>query len=153
VNTSYSPPVMTAILSLIFSLATATAHTQDIEKTAQAKLAAAAAKMESTCGDEVKKFCSTVTPGEGRMVFCLMAHEDKLSPACTIEMHQAAMNVQMLAGLLKDATTLCRGDLGKVCGQTQAGHGRLIQCLMTNKAKVSNECADAVQKLVDFAGG
>ena len=28
------------------------------------------------------KFCGQVTPGEGRLVLCMMAHEDKVSNKC-----------------------------------------------------------------------
>jgi len=65
-------------------------------------------------------------------------------------MFDAAKNVKLLTDIMKQASDMCRGDVAKLCGQTQVGHGRLIQCLMTNKTNVSSNCADAVQKIANF---
>ncbi len=45
------------------------------------RLTAGIQKLEAACGEDIKKYCSTVTPGEGRIVHCMQAHEDKISPA------------------------------------------------------------------------
>jgi hypothetical protein len=34
------------------------------------------------CAADQKKFCNDVKPGEGRVVQCLLKHEESLSPAC-----------------------------------------------------------------------
>lgn len=34
------------------------------------------------CADDVKKFCAGVKAGEGRIMQCLKAHTQELSPAC-----------------------------------------------------------------------
>ena len=34
------------------------------------------------CADDIKKYCTDSDPGEGRMVYCMQAHEDKISPKC-----------------------------------------------------------------------
>jgi hypothetical protein len=34
------------------------------------------------CSKEIKTYCSSVTPGGGRLVSCAKAHEDKLSSEC-----------------------------------------------------------------------
>ena len=46
----------------------------DIAKAVQEKLAAEAAKLDNSCADDIKKYCSDVTPGEGRMIYCMQAH-------------------------------------------------------------------------------
>lgn len=140
----------TVFCGSILALSSICACAQHLESSARAKLTAAATKMEDSCGTEIKQFCSTVTPGEGRMVFCMEAHEDKLSPKCTAAMIDAAKDINAFSDMLKTATEMCRGDVKKACGQTQIGHGRLLQCLMANKASVSSNCSDAVQKIADF---
>ena len=138
--------------ALVVALSASSAYSQSNIATAlQAKLAASAAKFDNSCGDEIKNFCSTVTPGEGREVLCIEAHEDKLSPKCLFGMHEAAKKLKSAVDTVKDATSACRDDIGKFCGQTPAGQGKLLQCLMTNKASVSKACADNIQKLSDFA--
>src|SRR5271168_4159863 len=149
-NISHTAPAAIAAIALAVALMTSPANSQSNVTTAiQAKLAAATAKLQSSCGDEIKNFCSTVTPGEGREVLCIEAHEDKLSPKCLFDMQEAAKNLKLAGDTLKEATAACQGDVAKLCAQTPAGQGRLLQCLMTNKASVSQPCATSLQKLSD----
>jgi hypothetical protein len=151
-NIPYIARAATAAAALAAALTASAAYSQsDVATAVQAKLAAGAAKLESSCGDEIKNFCSTVTPGGGGVLLCIEAHEDKLSPKCLFDMHEAAKNHKLAADALKEAAVACRGDVGKYCGQIKLGQGRLTQCLMTNKASVSNACADSLQKLSDLA--
>ena len=69
------------LLPLLAFLSVASAYAQtDIGKTVLEKLTARVAKFESACAKDIKKYCKTVTPGEGRMIYCMQAHEDKISP-------------------------------------------------------------------------
>ena len=36
------------------------------------------------CENESTTFCSTVTPGQSRLMMCLGAHEDKISVDCAV---------------------------------------------------------------------
>jgi hypothetical protein len=40
------------------------------------------AEQRAACGADVKKFCSNVTPGGGRLIKCLSEQKDKVSAAC-----------------------------------------------------------------------
>ena len=42
------------------------------------RIAGAIGRIEGACREELRNFCSTVTPGEGRLCSCMQAHEDKL---------------------------------------------------------------------------
>ena len=104
----------TVFCGSILALSSICACAQDLESSARAKLTAAATKMESSCGSESKQYCSPVTPGEGRMVFCMEAHEDKLSPKCTAAMIDAAKDIwrMPLSDMLKTATeNVPRGEV------------------------------------------
>ena len=35
-----------------------------------------------------------MTPSEARMIYCMQAHEDKISPKCAFELGEAATSVQ-----------------------------------------------------------
>ena len=61
----------------------------DLRKTILEKLTARVAKLESACAEDIQKYCSTVTPGEGRMIYCMQAHEDKISTKCAFELGEA----------------------------------------------------------------
>ena len=62
----------------------------DLGKTILEKLTAKVAKLESACANDIKKYCKTVTPGEGRLIYCMQAHEDKISVKCAFELGEAA---------------------------------------------------------------
>ena len=123
----------------------------DIIKAVQSKLAGSIAKLESSCGDDIKKFCSAVTPGEGRLLHCMQAFEDQISPKCAYDAHDAALNFQAAADRLQLAVTACHDDIVKLCGKTPPGQGRIAQCLITNKAQAAPQCAAAIDKLEAIA--
>ena len=110
----------------------------DLGKTILEKLTARVAKLESACAKDIKKYCSTVTPGEGRMIYCMQAHEDKISAKCTFELEEAATSVQTAADVLKDAVIACKAEINGVCGKILAGPG-------------SNRCVPAVEQINSFS--
>lgn len=137
-------------LLAILSVGSASAQT-DITKAIQEKLAAEAAKLENSCADDIKKYCSDVTPGEGRMLYCMHAHEDKISPKCAYDLEEAAADVQLSADNLKEAITACKAEIGGVCGKTQPGQGRIAACLFANKSTASKACGDVLGKIEAMA--
>ena len=42
----------------------------------------AAQSIFDTCKTDLKAYCSQVNPGNGRIISCLYAHEDRLSESC-----------------------------------------------------------------------
>jgi hypothetical protein len=48
----------------------------------KAKAEAVVAKLKAACESDLKTYCSNVTAGEARTVFCMLAHEDKISEGC-----------------------------------------------------------------------
>jgi Cysteine rich repeat len=140
------------VLSLLVMLSVGSASAQtDITKAIQEKLAAEAAKLEESCADDIKKYCGDVTPGEGRMIYCMQAHEDKISPKCAFDLEEAATDVQLSADNLKDAITACHAEITGVCGKTTPGQGRIAACLIANKSTASKNCVDALGKIEAMA--
>ena len=123
----------------------------DLGKTILEKLTAKVAKLESACANDIKKYCRTVTPGEGRMIYCMQAHEDKISVKCAFELGEAATNVQTAADALKDGVIACKAEITGVCGKTVPGQGRIAACLLANKSSASSGCAEALKKIEAMA--
>jgi len=123
----------------------------DLGKTILEKLTAKVAKLESACASDIKKYCRTVTPGEGRMIYCMQAHEDKISVKCAFELEEAATNVQTAADALKDGLIACKAEITGVCGKTVPGQGRIAACLIANKSTASSGCAEAIKKIEAMA--
>ena len=113
------------------------------------RLAANFKKLETSCGEDIKKYCSTVTPGEGRILYCMEAHEDKISDGCASVLDEVVFQAEATADHLREAVNACRGDIDKFCANTSPGQGRIAACLAANRTSVSQSCAEAVQKLQD----
>jgi Golgi apparatus protein 1 len=137
-------------LLAVMSIGAASAQT-DVGKTILDRLTAKVAKLESACAGDIKKYCKTVTPGEGRLIYCMQAHEDKISVKCAFELGEAATSVQNSADALKDAVIACKAEITGVCGKTVPGQGRIAACLMANKSAASDGCKDALSKIEAMA--
>src|SRR5689334_13225801 len=69
---------ITTIL-LVASVSTGTSFAEtDLATSVKEKAAAAVVKLQSACGQDVRNYCSSVTPAEGRLILCMEAHDDKL---------------------------------------------------------------------------
>ena len=136
---------------LAFLLAGPVCAQADLGKTILEKLTARVVKLESACASDIKKYCRTVTPGEGRMIYCMQAHEDKISVKCAFELEEAATNVQTAADALKDGLIACKAEITGVCGKTVPGQGRIAACLIANKSTASSGCAEAIKKIEAMA--
>jgi len=95
------------------------------------------------CKVELEKYCSNVTPGEGRVLACLYAYNDKLSGRCEYVLYDAAVRLERAVAALSYAVNECSSDLKKFCGNVEAGEGRLLDCLQKNDAQVSPRCKQA----------
>jgi hypothetical protein len=146
-NTMYLLARLT-LLPLLAALSIGSASAQtDVGKNILEKLTAKVAKLESACARDIKKYCRDVTPGEGRIIYCMQAHEDKISVKCAFELGEAATSVQSSADALKDAVIACKAEITGVCGKTVPGQGRIAACLMANKSTASDGCKEALQKI------
>jgi hypothetical protein len=97
------------------------------------------------CKTELETYCKTVTPGEGRVLACLYAYQDKLSGKCEYALYNAAARLERAVAALTYVTNECEADLAANCGGVKAGEGRLLQCLEKNDAKVSQRCKGALK--------
>jgi hypothetical protein len=95
------------------------------------------------CKAEIEKYCANVTPGEGRMLACLYAHEDKLSGRCEFALYDASVRLERAVAALSYAANECSADIKKHCSRVETGEGRILECLQKNDAQVSNRCKQA----------
>ena len=109
---------------------------------AQQKLAEQVAK---GCDQEIKTYCKDVTQGQGRILACLYAREDKLSGKCEYALYDAAVQLERAVNSLAYVANECRDDLKSFCSGTEPGGGRLLQCLDKNSANVSSRCKQALK--------
>ena len=97
------------------------------------------------CKKELDTYCKTVTPGEGRILACLYAYEDKLSGKCVYALYEAANQLERMVMALRYLASECKSDISSLCADTEPGEGRILKCLDKNHAKVSARCKQAAK--------
>ena len=105
--------------------------------------------VETGCAAEISTFCSQVSPGEGRLLACFYAHEDKLSGQCQYALYSAAAQLDQAVSALNYVATQCEDDLITHCANVQIGEGRVLECLRAHADSVSPACTQAVNDVFE----
>jgi hypothetical protein len=95
------------------------------------------------CKQELDQYCKNVTKGEGRVLACLYAYEDKLSGKCVYALYDASNQLERAVTALRYLANECKSDISALCADTQPGEGRILKCIQNNDAKVSARCKQA----------
>lgn len=69
--------------------------------------------LKKACNKELTTFCKGVVPGEGRILACLYAFENRVSDKCAYAVYDAADELERAVAALKFAAAQCKGDLLK----------------------------------------
>ena len=102
----------------------------------------------SACERDLVQFCSTVNPGEGRLLHCVAAHEDQLSGQCAYALYQAATLLDQLAAAIGYFAASCAADIKTHCSDVEPGDGRVLSCLNDQGEALTASCAQAIQDTV-----
>ena len=102
--------------------------------------------LKKACHQELTTFCKGVQPGEGRILACLYAFQDRVSGKCEYAIYDAAAQLDQAAMALKFAAAECKDDLLKYCGNVQVGNGRVKACLDKNEKSLSEKCKEALKQ-------
>jgi Cysteine rich repeat len=109
-----------------------------------ASVQALAEQLLEGCAREVETHCATVTAGEGRLLACLYAYGDKLSGPCELALYDTAVRLGRAISTLTYVANQCRTEIGSLCAGSQAGGGRVAQCLHDHAAELSGPCDRAL---------
>jgi hypothetical protein len=104
-------------------------------------------RVKDGCKTELESYCKEVTPGEGRLLACLYAFEDKLSSRCDYALYDAATRLEHAATALAHGATECKSDIEKHCAAVQSGEGRILECLKKQGDKLSERCRRAMKDI------
>ena len=102
----------------------------------------------TSCEADIKQYCSQVTPGEGRLLHCAAAHEDKLSGQCSYALYQAASLLEQLSVAIAYVAQSCETEINTLCGDVKAGEGRILTCLEGNSESLGDACKKALADTV-----
>jgi len=96
------------------------------------------------CEADLEQYCSQVTPGEGRLLHCVAAHEDKISGQCQLALFGAAVVLSELADAIQYLAESCATEIESLCADVAMGEGRVLACLAENEAELGEQCASAL---------
>lgn len=106
--------------------------------------------LAADCAAEIPKYCSGVTPGAHRIVACLISQEDKISPRCRMTAYLGSDELGIRMKALKAMATSCSADILQYCSAVSAGGGRIYDCLMKNKATLTDDCRNQIPTAQQF---
>ena len=101
-------------------------------------------QVQKGCATEIKTYCDEVTMGEGRLLACFYAHEDKLSGQCQYALYSAAAELEHAVSALNYVAGQCQDDIVEHCGNVQLGEGRILDCLDSHAEQISASCTQAM---------
>jgi len=102
----------------------------------------------TACETDLQNYCSQVTPGNGRLLHCMAAHEDKISGQCEYAFYQAATLLEQLSVAINYLAQECKIDIDIHCSDVEVGDGKILACLAEHDAEVSESCKKAVSDTV-----
>lgn len=121
--------------------ALAQTRAEDVTAAMQGQLAA---EVLEGCNAELVQYCANVTPGEGRLLACLFAYDDKLSGQCEFALYNAAVRLERALGTIAYVVSECDDEIESHCTDVAAGEGRIAQCLVDHRDDLSEACSRAL---------
>jgi hypothetical protein len=111
-----------------------------------AVFAAANARAEDPCAEDVKRLCWNVAPGGGRVEACLKENVAALSAACRDERQR---NEARVKEYLQEFMNACSLDVNRFCANVKPGGGRINACLSDYYVVLTSSCQEHVDGLKD----
>jgi hypothetical protein len=96
------------------------------------------------CNSEITAYCGEVTPGEGHLLGCLYADEDKLAGHCQNAFYDAAVRLERAVHAVVYVAAECSTEIDAHCANLQPGEGRIAQCLKENQSQLGPGCSQAL---------
>ena len=102
----------------------------------------------NACEGDLQKYCSQVTPGNGRLLHCMAAHEDKISGQCEYAFYQAATLLEQLSVAIRYFAQECKTEIETLCSDVVVGDGKMLACLDEHEEDVGEGCKKAIADTV-----
>jgi sporulation protein YlmC with PRC-barrel domain len=99
--------------------------------------------VEGACGKEISNYCGNVTRGEGRLVLCMQAHEDRLGLRCQFALYRASRKLEGVINRVEQIADACWSDIEAQCGNADS----IGRCVMEKRESLSQPCRTVMSKL------
>jgi hypothetical protein len=126
------PTTLFALLSLsVF------AHAETIS------YADAVTTLAKDCGADIKKLCSGLNLGNGRIADCLQKNSAKVSPTCTSTLGTVTASIKTRQAAQVAYYQVCRQKMATTCRGVK-GDGNMLSCLVKANRIVGDKCNQAI---------
>ncbi len=107
----------------------------------------AAQSIFESCETDLKDFCSQVLPGNGRILACIYAHEDKVSESCDAAIEDQASLLDWFFESVRYVMDRCADDIQKHCAGVKFGGGRIFSCLVEKTSSLTDDCRTLIPEM------
>lgn len=95
---------------------------------------------DDPCERDRAKFCALSHPDDPARLYCLKSVEVQLSGGCK-------SYIRNIKGTTQDFIDECEADYHRLCTQTPAGKGRILECLRSHSKELDFECRKRVNDM------
>lgn len=99
----------------------------------------------AACRIDAATFCASAQKGGGARLKCLKENQSKLQPDCQAALAQTGAQMHNLR-------SACKADRAALCADVAKGSGGILQCLKSNRDKLSPACGDALSAVPEKGG-
>lgn len=113
-----------------------------IAKAQTISYADAVSKLADDCGADIKKLCSGLNLGGGRIADCLERNAPKVSPTCKSSLAGVVASISQREQAQAAYSQVCKGDMAMRCKGVK-GDGNILACLSKGRM-VTKKCSQAI---------
>jgi hypothetical protein len=95
------------------------------------------------CGADIKKLCSGLNLGNGRIADCLHKNAAKVSPVCTSSLASVTASIKQRQAAQTAYFQVCKQKMATTCRGVK-GDGNILACLIKADRIVGAECNQAI---------
>ncbi|WP_075221934.1 hypothetical protein [Acuticoccus yangtzensis] len=100
--------------------------------------------LANSCGSDIGKYCPKANLGNWEIGRCLMQNRANLSGQCAADLVRVGQSIEARKAAQASAEQICATDIRRRCPMTEAGRGRVLQCLLKAERTVSAACNAAI---------
>lgn len=89
------------------------------------------------CDSDMEQYCSDVQPGAGALANCIQKNMPNFSAQCREQ-------ITKISSAAKRIGNACINDARTYCRDSRPGFGRVKDCMLANRDKLSSDCQAAI---------
>ncbi len=103
----------------------------------------AVTSLATDCGKDIKKHCSGLNLGSGKIQSCLEKNAAKVSPTCTATLANVTASIKQRLAAQSSFASVCEHDAAQFCSGVK-GEGNVLSCLVKAKRVNERQCGQVI---------